>query len=439
MLLALLAAGWARADEAPIEPLPVTEAAWDARDAEGRWVLYSEAQGAKPGLVGDPWLPFLAKRREWNFVEWIALSTPEPAALDALAQANAPQWVRCAVWRLSVWDGHAMGGSRRWLTETRPGLALAWLERFPAAAKGKAASLLLDLKAKDPPREDASALLPPLDLETVLADLRPPPVLEDWGERARAEPGRRYVHQVERTLAILEQRRDLEGEPWAGRLASLLGHAHPGVRRAAALAYAHREPAEIPVGLLAARVRDDREIADVRTAALLGLSYSDHPAAYGMLLRIAAMPAHPAWRAAVGRLADEDHGFAPEEWTTLDPAPAGPDAKAFLAEQAARIRERVAASRDAANEDASWLAREARTLLERAAWLELAQSPAGARLASWTTRTLRSGLATRGTRAALEALRKGYVPSFRAEAAPGPTAAATRDRVRSFAARMLAP
>ena len=113
ILLLLLATGAARADGEPKPQIPVSEAAWDARDLEGRWVLFDSAAGVKPGMTGDPWVPFLTRRKEWDLLEWIALATAEKDAQDALAEQNAPQWVRCAVWRLSVYDGHSVGAATR--------------------------------------------------------------------------------------------------------------------------------------------------------------------------------------------------------------------------------------------------------------------------------------------------------------------------------------
>src|SRR5207244_2220555 len=81
------------------------------------------------------------------------------------------------------------GAATKWLSQERPGLALAWFERFPAAARQAGEAVLNGLREGNPEREDASGLLPPFEPEALLADLRPPAALDEWGERARAEPG----------------------------------------------------------------------------------------------------------------------------------------------------------------------------------------------------------------------------------------------------------
>ena len=427
LLVVGAAAGRSRAGDDPPSTPPVSLAAWEERDVEGRWVLYRSSQGLKPGEFEDPWIPFLAKRKKFQLLEWISLTSAAPAAVEALAKADAPGWVRCAVWSLRATDSHVGGGAEKWLTEKRPGLALAWFERFPAAAVGPGERILQVLRAKAAKREDASALLPPLEPETVLADLRPPAHLEEWGDRTQAEPGHRYVHQVERAIEALCYTR-LEGVPWAGRLAALLSHAHPKVRRAAALAYARRPRREIPVGLLLAQAADEKEAPEVRAAALLGASYSDHPAAYARLLGIATEVTNPLWRAATSRLGDVDDGFAIGHWEALGPARLAGGDKAFAEEQAARIRARVAASDEEA----------VPRMLERAAWIDLACDPLEERFGAWTRKELRGRLAAPGVRAAVERARDGYEPGFLARATKGPDSSAIRDRVRAYSKDILA-
>ena len=434
-LLTILAPGLASAGDEPARkppaPLPVSEAAWDARDAEGRWVLY-RAAGPKPGSIDDPWIPFLARRKEYAFLEWIALTSAAPSVADALALADAPGWVRCMVWSLSTNDSHYNSAGEAWLFEKKPGVALAWFERFPEAATSPGAKRVLEaLRERNPARGDASSLLPPFLPETVFADLQPPAELGEWGDRTHAEPGRRYVHQVERAIDAYAYTL-LEGEPWSGRLAALLSHPHPKVRRAAALAYGRRRGKEIPLQRLFERMDDPKETPEVRAAAVLGASYSEHPSLYARFVGIARDAASPLWSAAVSRIGDLDDGFLIEGLEAFGTEDTPASKKAFARETAARIRARVAAT------DGSSFARDVPRMLERAAWVDLGRHPLEGTLVPWTLKTVRARLGDADVRKAVENVRDAYEAEFPPLEPEGSELPAIRKRARGYAEDLLA-
>ena len=404
---------------------PVSGADWEARDAEARWLLYRRSEAPH-----EDWVAFLESRRETAFLEWVALTSRRADALQALRRLEAPEWVRCAVWSLATVDTHVLGGSQALLT-ARPALVLAWFDLHPEAAKGPAATLRVALEQKVTTREDASRLLPPLDLTVLLADLVPPAQLHDLSDRTRVEPGHRYVHQVERAIDILVARKWL-GEPWVGRLEALVNHGHPAVRRASALAWAHAPPDAVPRTTLLARVDDAAERPEVRSAALIGLSYASDPRAWITLVRVAQSPTHPAWTAAVSRLGDIDDGFAPTRWRDLAVTAAGPAAPALLASSAARIRERVAAL------DAGAYASRVPVLLDRAAQADLECDPLEGTLVPWTLETVRARAGEDPVRLRLEQLRDApAVPATRELAAERMERA--REYARSTLASLAAP
>lgn len=365
---------------------PVTDAEWDRRDMDARWVFYRRA----PDAPEEAWIAYAVKRHDWEFLEWLALTSRSGNALLALADADAPNWVRCAKWPAA--DSH-----RR------------------QAATGRLDRL-----------KDAGKYLPPWDPEVLLAPLVAPPDLAELGDRRKAEPGKRYVHQVVRAIDVLAESA-LHGEPWAGRLAALVGHPHSGVRRAACLAYGSRPPDEVPLAALEVRASDEAETPAVRAAAVLGLSYAESPAAYGVLLGVATTPAHPAWRAAVSRLGDLDDGFALEVWKGLDVAAAGADAKAFLAAQADRIRARVAAT------DGAALASRVVPMLERAASMDLSCGPFEGTFVSWSLLAVHARRGEPEVRGALEQAKEAYESPHAERGLADPL----RDRVRAYARSVL--
>lgn len=297
--LVLAIAGAAAARAAPPSS-PEAVAAFAARDAEGRWVAYR----ATPEPLGA-WVTFLAGRRDFELLEWIALTTRTLEALDALQTADAPGWIRCAFFKLTSADSHALDAARRFLLDRRPGAVLEWLDRFPAATHGVGAGVVRALHALQPPpsREDATTYLGPWDADVLLAVLVPPASLATLSDAAPTRPGVVYVHQVVRAIETWTIS-SLRAEPWTGRVAALVGHARPAVARAAALACAYLPATQVPAVRLAALVDDATRPPDVRSAAVLGLSFASGAEAYVRLCRVAAEPDHVAWSAAVSRLGD---------------------------------------------------------------------------------------------------------------------------------------
>lgn len=283
---------------------PAEVDAFAAKDVEGRWVAYHAA----PEPVAA-WVAFLAQRKDYELLEHLALTARTLEALDALQVADAPGWIRCATWRLTSSDSHAMDAARKFLLDRRPGAFLDWVARHPSVVEGPegrpAASVLRLIEAQDPrpSLEDASRYAPPFDPAVVLAALTPPAEVVDFGGAARAEPGVVYAHQVVRALEAWATT-NRRVEPWNGRVAALVGAASPAVAKAAALACAWLPAADVPVERLSALLDATDRPGDVRAAAAIGLSYAPTPDAYLRVCAVAADPAHVAWSAAVSRLGD---------------------------------------------------------------------------------------------------------------------------------------
>jgi hypothetical protein len=179
---------------------------------------------------------------------------------------------------------------------------------------------------------------------------------------------------------------------------------------------------------LAARLEVPDEHADVRSAALLALSYSRDPASRALLLTIGGDPRHPAFTAAVSRLADLDDGFALELWKDLDAAPAGATAPAFLAGERKRLAERLAA-RDPEN-----VAQSVPRMLELAAHVDICCNPLEVTLVPWTLETIRRLAHTRHARAVLDELAKDPATP---EAAEKTLSEHRAERVRTYARELL--
>ncbi|MBL9086449.1 MAG: hypothetical protein JNM10_04840 [Planctomycetia bacterium] len=283
---------------------PAEVEAFAAKDLEARWVAYHAA----PEPVAA-WVAFLAQRKDYELLELLALTTRTLEALDALQVADAPGWLRCATWRLTSSDSHAMDAARKFLLDRRPGAFLAWVARYPSVLEGPsgqpAASVarLIEGQEPRPSLEDVARYAPPFDADVVLAALTPPAEVADLGAAPRAAPGVVYVHQVVRALEAwaMTNRRV---EPWNGRVAALVGATSPAIAKAAALACAWLPRADVPVARLLALLDARDRPADVRAAALVGLSFSPAAEAYLRVCAVAADPAHVAWSAAVSRLGD---------------------------------------------------------------------------------------------------------------------------------------
>ncbi|KAF0245372.1 MAG: hypothetical protein FD180_1687 [Planctomycetota bacterium] len=391
------------------EPAPVDVKDWESRDVEARWVLLrSSAAGA------ETWTRFLKNRRENELLEWMSVTGRETEPLLALAENKAPQWIRCAVWALQNADSHSREGSKKVLMD-RPGESLAWLRKH--GAKGPAKDLLAELEKLAPASADISALFPPFDEETLLADLLPPKILLELGFGRKAEADKRYVHQVERAIDILtaSSLRDL---PWSRRLLALTSHASTAVRVKSCLAFSHFPPEKIPFEALLALVEKAGEKKEVREAALLGGSYSGHPSVYARLHRIALNPSHDGWRVAVSRLAETGDGFTLLYLRGATAEEFGPAVVEALEKTSEQIRKRLAGEKGTAPG-------EIERMLARAAWADIACDPLEATLIPWTLDDIRSRLGVPDVRVALEAIVKTD------------PAAPEEKRVREYAKRLL--
>jgi hypothetical protein len=357
---------------------PADATSFAARDLEGRWAAYRES----PDPVAA-WVAFSAARRDWDLLEWIALTARTPEALNALEEADAPAWIRCALWRLEGADSHADEQARALLLGRRRGEVLDWLERHPQAVRGPVTSVL-DRLREDVPKDgrvDASRLLPPWTPATLLRDLDPRP------------PPAPAAARVERAL-LAWARSSLRTDPWVAKVAALLSHADPAVRRAAALVCAYLPPPRVPFEALERLLRDGRQPDDVRAAAAIGLSFSSEPQALLVLLHVAEDPEHPAATAALSRLGDLGDEFAAERLTKAG----APAREAARVEALGRIRARLAA------EDPAGFASRVPAMLRRAAWADLSCDPYETDLVPFAVDRVKARAADPAVRAALDDL-----------------------------------
>jgi hypothetical protein len=412
------------AEEPPVPPAPpVTDAAWNARDFEGKWVLFRASEEAD-AEYGRTWFPFLEGRQEWDLLEWAALTSSGSPAVTALANAKRPTWVRAAVWNLGTRGSHKLGTAEGLLRKSGA-LVRGWFALHPSVVRGKVAEFAKQLAKEGTSRDDAgaAALARPYAPARLLAALRPPPEVVVFGDRLKAEPGVTYVHQVERALAVLNQG-GLEDEGWTRLHADLLRHPVREVRRAAALAASERPPEPLLETALLDRLDAPEEAADVQSAALLALASSREPSPRLLRLAIGADPKHASFTAAVSALADVDDGFALELWKDLDASPAGPEAPALLAAAQKRLAQRLAARTP------PQIAAQVAEMLDLAAFADVGDHPLKGRLVPWTLETVKRELTTAGVREALQGLLQGPVSAPEA-------GAGRRERARQYARELL--
>ncbi len=338
---------------------------WARRDLEGKWVACSRSLDVAPYLAPS-WVAYLADQREFELLEMLAAYRVDGMASwrigDVLAEAQAPQWIRCAWWGLHNKRGHGGSPAQALLLRTRPGVVLGWFERYPEAAAA-APGVNAWLK-KNTTSEDPGNALPPRRAEDLLAAMQPTKPLQEFGDRLRAEPGVIYVHQVERAIQGMITG-FLFDEPWLGRLRVLIEHQHPRIRRAAFLGYTSLPARQIPLDACRTALFDTREEPLVREAALLALSYSDYPGSYFTLHDIAIEPDHPAWRAAVSRLGDIGDPVTTSVLAEREQGSLDPEDLAVVTDTIERISEREAAyMQNMANSSRLYL------ILERIVWAD---------------------------------------------------------------------
>jgi hypothetical protein len=427
------------AEQEPVVRPKVSAEEWNARDMEGKWSLYLRSVAAEP-ITAKGWVQFLVEQKDYTFLEWIGLyrlgGFGSHGVGEALAAADAPQWMRLAVWMHQdiLGYGEATGAT---VIAARPGPALWWFDQYPEAAAADPAKASAEGLVQAPVAPvPAPHLLPPLKAEDVLAHLTDPPAdLVAFGGRERAEEGKVYEEQVVRAINGLLVSA-LKGEPWDSRLRALVRHPNATVRREALLAYTHNLWPAPPAAEFGRVVADPKEPAGVREAALLALSYQDDPMVYATLLNLADDPAHPAWKAAVSRLGDIGDGFAIEHLSRPRDLPA--TEAAVLKSTISRIAERVKdESRLLAGDEGQYVATArliVRKRLEATAYVDLACDPLEASLVPWTIRMTREQ-AQEGpaVRAVLAEIRDGKVKPDAARSG------ALNDRVKAFAVTILKP
>jgi hypothetical protein len=377
-----------------------TEAEWNARDLEGRWLLYQKLVGSDEKKAKG-YVAYLAGRKEFDLLEMIALHQPlfqgGIAAAWALARADAPQWLRVAAWLRQTEVDHGETETGKMLTKHNPARALAWLDRYATEAvitkgetenpdlRDRAATLQRDVKALRKMGSKPGGLgntLPPLQPAEVFRHLDAPRDLPDFGDRRRAEPGTVYRHQVLRALKGLVQSGRYR-EPWLGKVVQLSRHPHPEVRQAAFLACAdigdYFDPKKSPIAGFRQVMDDPKESASIRESALMAFSSIHHPQVYVRLHEIALETTHPAWPAAVSRLNDLGNEFTLEHLKRVDKAKLPARNAAVLEATLGAIQKWVDDPQRSRNVSQAFV----ELWLERAAWAEYTGSPLRLTLTPW--------------------------------------------------------
>ncbi len=338
----------------------VDRASWDDLGLEEKWDLYRTQTRANVKDGSAPrWRAFLAEAGEFELLEWCAIYEGWVGSGEFLVKANAPQWMRAAVWSLSARDSHSFEAAAVSSLEARAHDVLAYAELHPqvladpwlkgAVARWKEAGVVPG---------SAEGMLPPLTPDQVYAHLYAPAVT-------------RSVHQVQRALHGLALSNTRPPEALT-QLERLLAHPEERVRLDACLTYAKLPEYLIAVQSLLYRAGDEKESERVREAAVYALGSVSHPAVFAKLLDLATDPDHPGWKAVVARLVDKHDPFVLHGLGALAKASLGTPGGTFLARQ----MERLGATLARADGD------QRRNLLpaqlERAAWLGLAGHPRAA-------------------------------------------------------------
>ncbi|MBC7965950.1 MAG: hypothetical protein H7Z17_08500, partial [Fuerstia sp.] len=166
--------------------------------------------------------------------------------------------------------------------------------------------------------------------------------LADFGERKMAEPSAVYKHQVIREIngVAVSGRRDAK---LLEQVRQLTRHSDNEVRQTAFLAHSYllpQTPATERHDDFVATIDDSAEPAMIREAALLGLSYHNHPSVLLKLHQVAADPKHPAWNAAVSRIGDIGRGFSVSLLRQLQKAKLTDKQSTLLADSLKRLTDR---------------------------------------------------------------------------------------------------
>ncbi len=328
----------------PLEPASLPPD-WGQRDLDGKWVAYRRAVDGAPQDTTMPprWALALGAAGEHELLEAIVLHEGWRHFGKQLEQNASPQLLRAALWNLGAYDSHDHDTAEKALVQRGPE-TLAWLLAHPHVVRGKVAALrdkLVQAKTQPAARQ---AYLPPLDPMQVLVPMLDAPAgLAEFGDRLRAEPGVRYVHQVLRALGgvlVYGEADDLVVQ----KVLRLAGRAHPAVRQ-----QAFHTLTKLPSGLVPhaglQKLADDPGQSDAqRQLATLALSFSVHPTAFFRVFEIANDAAHPGRLAALRRLGEIADAATVGELQRLQELHAedGPAAQALAAALATYERRRAA-------------------------------------------------------------------------------------------------
>ncbi len=327
---------------------PVTDEEWKARDIEGRWVLMKNDIDANP-LQRTVWVQYLAERKEFELLEWMSLYMVDAFKTamigETLATANSSRWLRVAAWHCMnpPYVGHGRQVALSILFTHDPGTAEDWLTKHKALIDNWEIGIAYQYKAlqdDDIKPKDSSNYLLPFNREDVFKLLDAPETVQDFGNRKTADKDTVYAHQVARTIdaVIISGRRD---EKLLKQVRDLINHDNTMISQTALLAFSYLAP-NLPKS---DRLDDFLSIVDdadarpeLRESALMGYSFHRHPAVELTLLKIAADPAHPAWKAAVSRLGDIGHDFTMDLLKNSVPATLDAEHKKILDESLKRLQ-----------------------------------------------------------------------------------------------------
>jgi len=261
---------------------------------------------------------------------------------------------------------------------------------------------------------DPGNQLPPLDgTQVLLPYLDVPGTLQEFGDRRRAEPGVRYVHQVLKALRALS----VWGEVEAVHVHKVLGqteHADPRIRSQAFASLSQLPGELVPHEELLAMAEGPGPV-EQRRLALMAFSHGSHPKVWLELHRIATDGKHECQGVALERLADLGNGFTITVLSEVDSTNLGFHGAVQARSTIARVEKRISGDSPAKQ------AQGFRQYVERAAWAEAADHPLRNRLADWTGKALNNVLSADELRGAVQDLRQDYTlsPGFGREEAQG--------------------
>lgn len=309
---------WKTAAAREVQP-PVEKEAWEPRDLEARWILMSTRLAESPERITE-WVAWLTESKQFELLEWLAIYHADAFKSHgvgaSLLEADAPQWIRVAAWHrnTSPYLGHSRQQATQMLLEASPGSVEHWLRTHRTSIDNwePALSQLYPQLQRDEVKEvDSSRYLPPLAPKEIFEPLSSDSELPALSDRLEAAPDVLYEHQVIRAInaVIISGRRS---EELKQKLRKLINHPNQRIRIEALLAHSFLLPKNCTdrVDEFLRIIDDERESEAVREAALLAVSYQDHPAITLKVHAIAVDPSHPAWKAAVSRVGDIGQKFS---------------------------------------------------------------------------------------------------------------------------------